>query len=300
MSSRLACAGKGVRLADCIPRGAWDSHMHVVDARYKLSSTALYTPTPHTLDQALQFESLFGIKNIVLVQPSIYGNDNSCTLDALAAVGPRHGRAVVAIDPNATRPETLKQWHDMGVRGVRLNLKSVGRTPSRTELFAELMAHADMIRPLGWVLQVYLSLDAVQDIEHLMPKLDVKLCIDHFGHPSLPQNIATRRSLDPYTLPGFESLIRLLKGGRTWVKCSAAYRIEKEPEMPSVEIIARELLRVASKRVVFATDWPHTRFEHTDVRSFVEACLRWCENNPDMRERLFRRNAEELWDTVQS
>jgi len=36
---------------------------------------------------------------MVLVQPSCYGSDNRCTLEALAALGAR-GRAVVAVAPD--------------------------------------------------------------------------------------------------------------------------------------------------------------------------------------------------------
>jgi predicted TIM-barrel fold metal-dependent hydrolase len=82
-------------LAERIPYNAWDSHMHVIDPEnYPLHPDAVYTPTPYSLSDAIKFEQAVGIRNIVLVQPSIYGNDNSCMLDALRELGPYRGRGV--------------------------------------------------------------------------------------------------------------------------------------------------------------------------------------------------------------
>lgn len=289
------------KIASLIPPDSWDSHMHVTDPAYPLSATAAYVPTLHSLPSALSFEATYNIANIVLVQPSIYANDNSCTLDALRAVGPSRGRAVVGIDPLAPPPpSTLREWHALGARGVRLNLKSVGRAPDAAALKRELAAYAAAIRPLGtWVLQVYLALDAVPVLEDAVAELaGVKLCVDHFGHPALPKEpVPEGTTPDPYELPGFASLVRLLEAGSTWVKVSGAYRIEGDERLPWVGAMARELLRVRDgSRCVFATDWPHTRFEGVDVEPFAEKCVEWCGGDARKVERLFRGNAEELWD----
>jgi len=117
-----------MKLSERIPPNSWDSHMHVVDpATYPLAADAQYAPTPHTLAHATSFYSSIGITNMVFVQPSIYANDNSCMLDALRAIGPRRARAVVSFDPLTTPSHTLREWHAIGVRGVRLNLQSTGK-----------------------------------------------------------------------------------------------------------------------------------------------------------------------------
>lgn len=106
---------------------SWDSHMHVVDPqRYPLSTNAVYTPSSHTLSQAFAFHETSGIQKFVLVQPSIYGNDNTCLLDALKQLGPRRGRGVVTFAPDTIQRKTLDEWHGLGVHSVRVNLKSVG------------------------------------------------------------------------------------------------------------------------------------------------------------------------------
>ncbi|KAK8215866.1 putative TIM barrel metal-dependent hydrolase [Phyllosticta capitalensis] len=290
--------------------------MHLIEpAAFPLAPNAKYTPASHTLPQALSFYAsrplLSHISNLVIVQPSIYGTDNSCTLAALRALGPDRGRAVVALPPDAS-PELLFAWHGLGVRAVRLNFKSVGRDVSRDELATELRAAADAVRGFGWAVQLYLGLESVPLLEDVVsqdPPLGVKLVVDHLGHPTLPDSSQGANGSsqggatdpDPYALPGFASLVRLVRGSasrrsNTWVKLSAAYRIEPDPALPWVGAMARELLREAPERVVFATDWPHTRFDGYDVVPFVEKCLEWCGGDEALEQRLFRRNAEELFD----
>ncbi|GAQ10358.1 4-sulfomuconolactone hydrolase [Aspergillus lentulus] len=279
-----------------IPPGSWDSHMHVVEpSRYPVSLGAAYTPSCHTLEEALAFESTLGIENIVLVQPSIYGTDNSCLLEALERIGPSHGRGVVVIDPATTCPTTLSAWHTLGVRGVRVNLKSVGKVLSEAELAETLSQHAKLIRPFGWMIQLYLPLHMMPMLERIVPSLGVKICIDHFGSPQLPPpSVITDRQFNPYTLPGFSALISLLQAGQTYVKISAPYRLSKDKQLRDLGDITRELLRGAPRRVIYATDWPHTRFHGVDVRPFTELCMRLCASENGLTERVFKSNAEEL------
>lgn len=280
-----------------IPPGAWDSHMHVIDpALYPLANDAIYTPKPHTLDHAIAFESSMRISNIVLVQPSIYGNNNSCLLDALRKLGPERARGVVTFDVASTSPSQLHKWHEMGVRGVRVNLQSVGKSLTDSELESLLQQYADAIRPFNWVLQLYVPLHAMVTVESIAPQLQARLCIDHFGHPMLSEQTVYAQTRDPYTLPGFQSLVNLLEDGNTFVKLSAPYRISNMNDFSDLEPVATEILKVAGKtRIVFATDWPHTRFEEVDIKSWVEMVFDWCRKDPFLVERLFKGNAEDLW-----
>ncbi|RHZ49737.1 putative TIM barrel metal-dependent hydrolase [Aspergillus thermomutatus] len=285
-----------VPLKHRIPPRSWDSHMHVVEPnRYPVSPGAAYIPSSHTLEEALAFESTLGIKNVVLVQPSIYGTDNSCLLEALKRIGPSHGRGVVVIDPATTCSTTLSAWHTLGVRGVRVNLQSVGRVLSESELAEALSQHAELIRPLGWMIQLYLPLHMMPMLKHIVPSLGVKICIDHFGCPVLPPKpFITTRQFNPYTLPGFSSLITLLQAGQTYVKISAPYRLSKDKQLRDLEVVTRELLSRGPRRVIYATDWPHTRFHGVDVGPFTELCLRLCASETGLTDRVFRLNAEEL------
>lgn len=283
-----------------LPPRSWDSHMHVVEPqRYPIASNAVYQPSSHTLSEAMAMEASLGIENIVLVQPSIYGTDNSCLLEALRQVGLARGRGVVVIDPTTMHLQTLTEWHTLGVRGVRVNLKSVGKEMSEHELAQTLFQHAELVRPLGWIIQLWIPLHMLPTIERVVPQLGVKVCIDHFGGPELSPSLLDNgpndlAAFDPYTLPGFSSLVSLLRAGKTYVKISAPYRLSKDKNMRDIQAIAVELLRVAPRRVIYATDWPHTRFDGLNIRPFTESCLQWCSREPGLTERVFRLNTEEM------
>ncbi|KAJ5820564.1 Amidohydrolase 2 [Penicillium riverlandense] len=284
-----------------IPPHSWDSHMHVVEPqRFPVSPAAVYQPSAYTLTDALAFESALGIQNMVLVQPSIYGTDNSCLMDALMKIGPEGGRGIVVVDPTIVPAETLDEWHTLGVRGLRVNLQSIGRVMDKVELERTLTQHADIARPRNWIVEVYLPLNMIPFLEQIVPCLGIRICIDHFGSPELSSVLRYQDStpFDPYTLPGFASLISLLRAGHTYIKVSAPYRLSKDRRLHDLLVMAREFLHVAPGRVIYATDWPHTRFTGVDIGPFTECCLQLCAGKPGLAEMLFRRNTEEMLGMV--
>ncbi|KAL3448215.1 hypothetical protein BJX65DRAFT_307079 [Aspergillus insuetus] len=192
-------------------------------------------------------------------------------------------------------PGALARWHEWGVRGVRVNTQSIGKHMDVEELATTLRRYANILRPYNWVLQ---PLEAAMVLEKIVPELGVKLCLDHFGSPDLGNsNHLHPQEKDPYSLPGFRALVNLLVQGSTYVKLSAPYRLSRDGGAWSdLEPVARKLLRVAGMtRAVFASDWPHTRFEGLDIRPYMETLLEWCGNDEALVQRVFRGNAETLW-----
>lgn len=279
-------------LAQRLPNDTWDGHMHVIDPiRYPLASQAAYTPSVFSAWDAVSFENSVSMRNLVAVQPSIYGNDNSALLDALRAFGPNRSRGVVVFDDQEIDDSTLRSWHELGVRGVRLNLASTGAEPDLDEFKRTMQRYADLVKPFGWMVQVYMSMHLLPALADTIKSLPVRFCLDHFAQPSKPGNSA--KSFSPYAIEGFSALIDLLQHGNTWVKFSAPYRVELEPAQ--LDTMARELLRIRRDRAVFATDWPHTRFEGLEIKPFEERCLEWAEDARCV-DRVFSLNAKELWD----
>lgn len=276
-----------------LPDNAWDSHLHVIDPiRYPLAASAVYTPSVSGLWDVVTNETAFGLEHIVLVQPSIYGNDNSILLDALEGLGPERACGVVQFEANIST-QTLHEWNDKGVRGVRLNAVSNGDEVDVEEFSGRLKTYADVIRPLGWVLQAYAPMEVLSDVEDIIAGLNVTFVLDHFSNPSIPDlKPEDQDSFDPYSVKGFDSLIRLIKGGNTYIKFSGAYRIE--PSMIGLEVMAREILQTRTDRTVFASDWPHTRFERLDIRPFMQTVLDWA-TEFDCVESVFAGNAKKLW-----
>ena len=133
-------------------------------------------------------------------------------------------------------------------------------------------------------------------LEGIIPRLNVRVCLDHFGHPPMTE-LTIAQQLDPYLIPGFSSLVRLLEHGNTYVKISAPYRFCNDLEL--LENMSKILFSTAQgRRVVFGTDWPHTRYTGLGIAPFVQLILDWCGNNEALVNRVFRGNAMVLWNVV--
>lgn len=284
-----------------MPAGSWDSHLHVLDpVDYPLNPEATYTPGVYTIWDTALFEHSLGVDRIVLVQPSIYGTDNSLLLNTLRAVGPDRARGVVVFEPSEADQNELQEWHNLGVCGVRVNLISNGDASSVEEISALLRSYAEAIRPFDWVLQLYVEMSFIPKIEHLISDMGVRIVFDHLGVPALPKcHKYGSKSLDPYSVAGFPSLARLLSGGNAWVKVSGAYRetnLVNSTIWNDLDPVILELLRVGPERVVYASDWPHTRYEGMDIRPWTSHLLDLTEGDEQLRQKLFRDNASQLWN----
>ncbi|KAI5306928.1 hypothetical protein KEM56_006391 [Ascosphaera pollenicola] len=289
-------------LSQRIPRGAWDSHMHIVEpTRYPIAKVAKYVPNTFTLSQALEFESSHGIEKIVIVQPSFFGTDNSNLIDVLKELGPERGRGVVWIDSDNVDYDELQRWHELGVRGLRLNFVSIESMPTSDYLADVLRKNAEIAKKFDWVIQVYIPLHLFKSIADVVPTLPVRLVVDHFGDPDFKNlQLSEGDKFDPYSLPGFSEMVGLLKQGNTYVKVSGSYRasgIRGQLESQYIDVMLKELLHAAKEQLVFATDWPHTRFEGLDIKPFTEKVLKISHEvgGDDCVDMVFRRNAEALW-----
>src|ERR1700704_6219276 len=139
-----------------------DAHFHVFGPaeRYRYGSDLRYPPPLAPLEDYLALSRRMGFERYVFVQPSAYGRDNACMLDAMREVGAAC-RGIVDIDEHAPDAE-LARLHTAGVRGVRVNVSPVKphtRGYSRTMLprierlekrCAELGWQLDFLTP-GWL-----------------------------------------------------------------------------------------------------------------------------------------------------
>lgn len=233
--------------AFAVPPLACDTHMHIVGpaARYPYQRNRSYTPPDATLSAYRRLMATLGHQRHVVVQPSVYGTDNSRLLDTLAEIGPG-ARGVAVIDAKA--PDALiEQLHAAGVRGARFNFVFPGGVP-----FSDAEAVARRVAPLGWHLDFLLDVSTFEDLEGRLSALATDSVIAHMGH------CATRHGLDH---PGRRALLALLKSGRTWVKLTGGERFtaEQSPPYEDVATIARTLVEAAPERCLWGTDWPHVQ-----------------------------------------
>lgn len=232
-----------------IPADATDCHMHVFGSRghYPLSPDRTYTPALAPLDHYRKVAAALHLKRTVVVQPSAYGIDNRCTLDAVAALGPG-ARAVVCIDER-TSDDDLDRMNACGARGVRVNPASHGLRDI-DEIARVVTYAAQRIARLGWHVQIFTDLTVIERLARSFRSLPVPLVFDHMG--------GAKAARGPEQ-PGMDTLCDLLATGRCWVKLSGAYRIsDQEPGFSDADAIIRKLVAANPLRAVWGTDWPHT------------------------------------------
>ena len=230
-----------------VPRGACDCHVHVFDpAHFAYASERVYTPPQASVADLRDLQTALHFERVVIVQPSVYGVDNSCTLDAIRQLGPR-ARAVAVID-QSTSAQALDAMAGAGVRGVRLNFETAGET-NPDAIRHGLASVAEQVRSRNWHVQLNTSLPVIAALHGDFAALAFPLVFDHFAR--------AKAALGP-SQPGFDSLIDLVKSGRAYVKISAAYRTsEKAPDFPDTAALAQALVAANPDRIVWGSNWPH-------------------------------------------
>ena len=115
-----------------------------------------YTPPPAGADELSALQQALRLSRVVIVQPSVYGSDNSCTIDGMRRLGAARARGVAVID-EATSDAALDEMHRAGIRGVRVNLETAGETDPDLAR-RNLAAAVARVAPRGWHVQVYTRL----------------------------------------------------------------------------------------------------------------------------------------------
>ncbi|MEX2126726.1 MAG: amidohydrolase family protein [Xanthobacteraceae bacterium] len=246
------------------PPGTCDTHMHFYDQRYPRAPTAKILHGDALVPEYQALRERLGIQRTVVVQPTAYGIDNSCTLDAMAALGPS-ARGVAVVDQTVADQE-LERLTKLGIRGIRFFMLPGGALPWE---ILEMMAAR--VGAFGWHVQLQLDGRMLPDRESLLQRLPGTLVIDHVG-----------KFLEPVPVddPAFAVLKRLVENGRTWVKLSAPYEVSKSgpPNYDDVGALAKVLVKLAPERMVWATNWPHPMkhgAEKPDDATLLDMLLDW-------------------------
>jgi predicted TIM-barrel fold metal-dependent hydrolase len=231
-----------------VPAGACDCHTHVFgDPRqFPMAPARTYTPEPASVAELIQLHRALHIARVVIVQPSVYGADNACTLQAMRQLGAR-ARGVAVIDEHTTEA-SLDAMHRAGIRGVRVNLATVGQTDPAIGR-RRLRTAIDRVRTRGWHIQVYTQLSVIAALAADVREAGVPVVFDHFGGA---------QGVDGTGPPGFEALVDLVASGHAYVKLSAPYRSSTQaPDYPDLGMLARVLIAANPRRILWGTDWPH-------------------------------------------
>lgn len=268
-----------------LPKNACDCHFHVFgdENGQPFTPHRSYTPAPASLKAFQKVQKTLGLSRGVIVQPSVYGADNSTTLQALKEGGNKL-RGVVVIDADAGMDE-LQAMHDLGVRGVRVNLIF----KSGVEV-SDVAALAKKVAVLGWHLQLLIDITEFADLYETVVSLPVDVVIDHMGH------MPTSSGLDH---PGFVDLLRLLGEGRAWVKLSGAYRFTASKDYPYDDVTpyARALIAANPAQVLWASDWPHPCIPvpMPNDADLLDMLFGWADNDDALISRILVDNPARLY-----
>jgi predicted TIM-barrel fold metal-dependent hydrolase len=244
-------------LAFDVPAGACDCHTHLFGdpARFPFWSGRTYTPPASSVAEWQSIHRTLHIDRGIVVQPSVYGTDNRCMLEAIRQLGDRaRGVAVVADDASGTELDAL---HRGGVRGIRLNLETfgIGDPSAASDGLRRALARLAQ-RP--WHVQLFVRSAIVATIEPAVRDSPLPIVFDHFG------GVRADAGLND---PGFQALVRLVRSGKAYVKVSGAYRasVSGAPDYADLRPFAHALIEANPARVLWGSDWPHPDSRRHDI-----------------------------------
>jgi D-galactarolactone isomerase len=212
----------------------------------------------------LAIRARLGLTRAVVVQPTAYGADNSCTLAAIAAMGAQaRGVAMVTGEESDGELERLAQ---AGITGFRF------RTfPGGVLTWDNLDRMAARAQEFGWHTDIEMDGRTLPEHEAAIARLPGTLVIDHVG-----------KFLEPVPLdhPGVAVLLRLIESGRTYVKITSLYDSSRSgpPDYQDLAPLVALLVRTAPERLLWATNWPHAALapdQRPDDAAWLDLMSEW-------------------------
>jgi predicted TIM-barrel fold metal-dependent hydrolase len=230
-----------------VPANACDCHVHIFDpARFPFAASRTYTPEPASVAELLAMHRALHLDRVVIVQPSVYGTDNSVTLDAVRQIG-ASARGVAVIDEQIPDAD-LDAMRRGGVRGLRINFEAGGAPDPEAARrhFAAMVARA---KAHNLHVQIYTRLSVIESLKDQVMASPVPVVFDHFGGAQAALGTSQ---------PGFDTLLSLVRAGNAYVKISGAYRSSTlAPDYADVAPLAKALIAANRQGILWGTDWPH-------------------------------------------
>ena len=282
----------GVEPAFKAPPNACDSHFHVFGAaeKYPYGSDIRYKPPYEPIERYLALARRIGFTRYVFVQPSAYGFDNSCLLDAMHELDPAIRRGIIDLDENTTGDRELADLNAMGVRGIRVNIAPIRkpeaglaasmrpRIARLAKICAELGWHLDFLTP-GWL---------VSELMPTLRELPISFSVAHMG--LFPAKDGPQQR-------GFREFLDLAADGsaRCWVKLTGIYRFSGLADFSDVKPIAQALMARAPGQLIWGSDFPHLSFhDRVGTIQLYNLLGEWAPDSA-MRQRILTDNPARLF-----
>jgi D-galactarolactone isomerase len=262
-------------------RSVCDTHIHFYDRRHPVAPAATLRPPDATPDDYRSMLAALKVERMVVVQPTTYGLDNRCQLDAMATFGDA-ARGVMVVDPSLPSAE-LARLTDLGVRGTRFHMLPGGAVA--WEMLEEVAAN---VASFGWHVQLQLNGRELPERLDRLLRLPVGLVVDHVGR-FMP-------TVEPDS-PAFAALLTLIDHG-AMVKLSAPYESSGTgpPDFDDVTRLVDALVSRAPDRLLWASNWPHPGQANPPTAAELVALReRWLPTD-DLRRRVLVDNPGEFYD----
>ena len=228
-----------------VPPGACDCHTHIHGdpAQFPFFAGRVYTPEMALPDEMARLHKALHIQRVVIVTPSVYGTDNSATLWGMKARG-NDARGVAVINDKTPESE-LDALGQAGMRGIRLNLKTVGISDPAVAV-QMFQASAERMKKRNWHIQLFASMEMIRAIKAQLAASPVPLVFDHFAGAEPEQGVDQ---------PGFADILDLVRAGKAYVKISVTEgpRHDYSGFIP----LAKALIAANPDRILWGTNWPH-------------------------------------------
>jgi predicted TIM-barrel fold metal-dependent hydrolase len=272
------------------PAFSCDSHFHVFGPaeRYPYGTDIRYQPPLAPLADYLRLASQLGLTRYVFVQPSAYGRDNACMLDAMREMGAKC-RGIVDIDENAPDAE-IERLNRAGVRGVRVNVNPIKPLePGYSKTMLARIGRLDArCAEIGWMLDFLTPGWLTRELLPVLRKLKSRHTVAHLG---------MFLAKDGRQQPGFQEFLGLLRDGgdRCWVKFTGVYRMSAAPGFTDAAPMARAIIEAAPDRIIWGSDYPH--LSYADKVGSVELFNLLGQWAPDavMRKKILVENPHKLF-----
>ena len=261
------------------PAHATDCHHHIYDSRFPVDTSAKLRPGNATVSDYRLLQGRLGTPRNVIVQPSTYGIDNRCLLDALRQFGRATTRGIAVVNTTVSDAE-LKELGAAGVCGIRFNLVQTGATT--VEMIEPL---AKRVALMGWHVQVNATADQILANEAIWNRLPVPVVFDNMGHVSVS------------AAPAFRLIGKILQKGKCWVKLYGAYMDSSvgPPTYSDTSAVAAAYIKEAPERLVWGSDWPHpTTDDKPDDALLFNLLGQWC-HEENVRTRILVHNPAHLY-----
>jgi predicted TIM-barrel fold metal-dependent hydrolase len=231
-----------------VPAGACDCHTHIFGdpQKFPFATPRVYTPETASIEEMRSLHNTLHIKRVVVVQPTVYGTDNACTIDAVKQMAP-DARGIVALGDNVSDAD-LDAMHRGGIRGFRVNLETGGQTDPELAR-KRVQAAIDRVKGRKWHIEIYTRLSVIEALKDQIMASPVPISFDHFGGAQGALGL---------NQPGFDNLLSLVHSGKAYVKVSAPYRSSKlAPDYSDATPLAKALIAANPHRITWGSDWPH-------------------------------------------